>query len=140
MDHEYLDAEYEPIVAKIKYLVDQIIRDDLRDGVGISVRYYSWTQIRYNKGRHSKCFRSSSYTPCSSVCQFSCFRVFTDFTIVMSISNCKDTWQIFHEVQQETLLLIALTEANCPRLPSAEAVMVTLNQPQSDLKFIRIFF
>ncbi|KAG4075738.1 hypothetical protein HA402_003564 [Bradysia odoriphaga] len=89
VDHEFLDTEYEVTLNKIKYLVDQIIRDDLRDGVGISVRYYSWTQIRFNR----------------------------DFTIVMSVSNCKDTWQIFHEVQQETLLLIALTEANCPRLP-----------------------
>ncbi len=48
-----------------------------------------------------------------------------DFTMVMSVANCKDTWQIFHEVQQETLLLIALTETNCPRLPSNEAVMVS---------------
>ncbi|KAJ6638184.1 Ionotropic receptor 93a [Pseudolycoriella hygida] len=98
VDHEFLDTEYDHVLSKIKYLVDQIIRDDLRDGVGINVRYYSWTQIRFNK----------------------------DFTIVMSVSNCKDTWQIFHEVQVETLLLIALTEANCPRLPSNEAIMIPL--------------
>ncbi len=50
VDHEYLDTEYETTLNKIKYLVDQIIRDDLRDGIGISVRYYSWTEIRFNKG------------------------------------------------------------------------------------------
>lgn len=59
MDHEYLDTEYEHILSRIKYLVDQIIRDDLRDGVGISVRYYSWTQIRFNKGK--KCGSMSVY-------------------------------------------------------------------------------
>lgn len=51
MDHEYLDNEYEHILSRIKYIVDQIIRDELRDGVGMSVRYYSWTQIRFNKGK-----------------------------------------------------------------------------------------
>lgn len=45
-----MDTEYEATLGKIKYMIDQIMRDDLRDGVGINVRYYSWTQIRYNKG------------------------------------------------------------------------------------------
>lgn len=57
----------------------------------------------------------------------------------MSVSNCRDTWQIFHEAQQETLLLIALTEANCPRLPSAEAIMVILLLTAWQQEFMEIF-
>lgn len=132
VDHEYLDTEYEITLSKIKYIVDQIIRDDLRDSVGISVRYYSWTQIRFNKGR-------SEHRSMAIIYDFIAI-LFTDFTIVMSVSNCKNTWQIFHEVQQETLLLIALTETNCPRIPSAEAVMVISKFDVNDRIFSFFFF
>lgn len=55
----------------------------------------------------------------------------------MSVANCKDTWQIFHEVQQETLLLIALTETNCPRLPSNEAIMVLSTDNQRTFFYLK---
>lgn len=47
-----------------------------------------------------------------------------DFTAVLSITNCKNSWEIFYGARKETLLLLALTEADCPRFPSHEALMV----------------
>lgn len=47
-----------------------------------------------------------------------------DFTAILSVANCKDTWDIFGHAQRETLLLLSITDADCPRLPTTDALMV----------------
>lgn len=59
--------------------------------------YYSWTKINFRK----------------------------DFTAVFSVTNCENTWDIFRDARSEHLLLIALTDPDCPRLPIDEAIMVS---------------
>lgn len=44
----------------------------------------------------------------------------------MSVANCKDTWQIFEDSRPESVLLIALTDPDCPRLPPNEAIMIPI--------------
>lgn len=47
-----------------------------------------------------------------------------DFTAILVITNCRNTWQVYNAARKEILLLIALTDADCPRLPLREAVTV----------------
>lgn len=48
-----------------------------------------------------------------------------DLTAVFSITNCKSTWETFHHARKERLLLIAITDPDCPRLPMHEAITVS---------------
>lgn len=45
---------------------------------------------------------------------------------MLSIANCKDTWQVFEDSRPEAVLLIALTDPDCPRLPPDEAIMMPI--------------
>jgi glutamate receptor, ionotropic, invertebrate len=72
-----------------------VLREDLKNG-GLIVFYYSWTRINLKK----------------------------DFSAVFSVTNCDSTWEIFRDSRSENLLLIALTDPDCPRLPYDEAIMV----------------
>lgn len=106
LDREYLDEAYEPTLEEIKVIMERVIREDLRNG-GLIVYYYSWTKINYKK----------------------------DFTAVFSITKCDETWEIYKEAQNERLIMIALTEPNCPRLPRDKAFMVSsLIESSSQLK------
>lgn len=95
VDREYLDTAYENTLAEIKVIIERVLREDLKNG-GLIVTYYSWTKINMKK----------------------------DFTAVFSITNCDNTWDIYKESRTEHLLMIALTDPDCPRLPYMEALMV----------------
>lgn len=51
-----------------------------------------------------------------------------DYMAVFSVTNCKETWEVFDKAREENLLHMALTEADCPRLPEQEAIMVREGQ------------
>lgn len=95
VDHEYLGDKYESTLEKLKETIERVIREDLR-GAGLNVKYYSWSRINFNK----------------------------DLTAIFSITSCTNTWEIFAHVQRERLLLIAITDPGCPRLPLHEALTV----------------
>lgn len=96
LDREYLEEAYEQTLEEIKIILERVVREDLKNG-GLVLFYYSWTRINYKK----------------------------DFTAVFSITRCEDTWNIFKEARDEQLIMIALTEPNCPRLPREKAYMVS---------------
>jgi glutamate receptor, ionotropic, invertebrate len=96
LDREYLDIQYDDILKEVKVIIERVLREDLKNG-GLIVSYYSWTRINLKK----------------------------DFTAIFSITNCENTWEIFKDSRAEHLLLIALTDPDCPRLPINEAVMVS---------------
>lgn len=50
IDHEYLGDEYESTLDTVKQIIERVIREDLR-GAGLSVKYFSWSRINFNKGR-----------------------------------------------------------------------------------------
>lgn len=114
LDREYLDIAYDETLKEIKVknrwsffatklktlfykkvIIERVLREDLKNG-GLIVFYYSWTRINLKK----------------------------DFTAVFSVTNCESTWEIFRDSREENLLLLALTDPDCPRLPYDEAIMV----------------
>jgi glutamate receptor, ionotropic, invertebrate len=76
-------------------IVERVLREDLKNG-GLIVSYYSWTKINLRR----------------------------DFSAVLSITNCDNTWEIYRDSRGENLLLMAITDPDCPRLPFEEAIMV----------------
>uniref|UniRef100_A0A336KK94 CSON009436 protein n=1 Tax=Culicoides sonorensis TaxID=179676 RepID=A0A336KK94_CULSO len=104
LDREYMDTMYESTLEEIKVIMEKVLREDLRNG-GLIVNYYAWTKINYKK----------------------------DFTAVLTITNCVETWEVFEEIQEEKLLMIALTEPNCPRLPIDRAIMIPIITPGEEL-------
>lgn len=51
LDHEYLDIHYGETLKVVKEHVERILREDLKEG-GLNVKYFSWTQINFNKGNY----------------------------------------------------------------------------------------
>lgn len=95
VDREYLDSQYEDILNELKVIIERVLREDLKNG-GLIVSYYSWTKINLKK----------------------------DFSAVLSITNCENTWEIYRAARGENLLMMAITDPDCPRLPYEEALMV----------------
>lgn len=52
---------------------------------------------------------------------------------VLSIASCEETWSLFTRAEEEELLLLALTEVDCPRLPINSAITVTFTEPGEEL-------
>lgn len=96
LDREFLDATYDRLLTDIKVIIEKILREDLRNG-GMYVTYYSWSNVNLRQ----------------------------DYMAVLSVTNCKETWEVFDKAREESLLHMALTEADCPRLPEQEAIMVS---------------
>lgn len=93
----------------------------MKDG-GLIVKYYSWTQINFNRGLITFCIQ---LVFCYCCCSYVCNKLFSlDFTAILVITNCRNTWRAYNSARKETLLLIALTESDCPRLPLKEAITV----------------
>lgn len=99
LDREFLDtlkAEFhDRLLTDVKVIIEKILREDLRNG-GLFVTYYSWSNVNLKR----------------------------DYMAVFSVTNCKQTWEVFDKAREESLLHMALTEADCPRLPPTEAIMV----------------
>lgn len=55
IDHEYLGEEYEKTFEILKDTIERVVREDLR-GAGLSVKYYSWSKINFNKGNAQRFF------------------------------------------------------------------------------------
>lgn len=51
LDHEYLGEEYNATLQSVKATIEKVLREDMRDGGGLVIKYYSWTQINFNKGK-----------------------------------------------------------------------------------------
>lgn len=45
---------------------------------------------------------------------------------VLSIASCTNTWNLFKNAEDESILHLAITEADCPRLPFDEAITIPL--------------
>ncbi|XP_060523884.1 ionotropic receptor 93a isoform X2 [Cylas formicarius] len=97
LDREYLAEEYENVRLKIEEYLVYAKREILRHG-GVNVIYYSWTAINTKR----------------------------DITAILSIASCYDTWRLFHNARSENVFHMAISEADCPRLPSDEAITVPI--------------
>lgn len=99
LDREFLDNNYDRLLTDVKVIIEKILREDLRNG-GLYVTYFSWSNVNLKN----------------------------DYMAVFSVTNCKETWEVFDKAREENLLHMALTEADCPRLPEQEAIMVREGQ------------
>uniref|UniRef100_A0A182IKJ8 Ionotropic glutamate receptor C-terminal domain-containing protein n=2 Tax=Anopheles atroparvus TaxID=41427 RepID=A0A182IKJ8_ANOAO len=99
LDREYLGVQYEKTLDETKNIVEKLIREHLKNG-GMIVKYYSWTSINLKR----------------------------DFSAVISVSGCKNTWDIYQEAVRERLVMLSITDPDCPRLPAGNAIMI----PRSD--------
>ncbi|XP_045499177.1 ionotropic receptor 93a [Colias croceus] len=104
LDHQFLQDKYQPILDELKDYIKELARVELKHG-GVLVHYYSWTAINLKKG----------------------------FLAVFSVASCEDTWSLFKRTKAEQLLLFALTEVDCPRLPSDLAITVTYTEPGEEV-------
>lgn len=104
VDREYLDNQHDDIVKEIKIIVERVLREDLKNG-GLIISYYSWTKINLRK----------------------------DFSAVLSITSCENTWEIYRDSRGENLLMMAITDPDCPRLPYEEALMIPIMTPGEEL-------
>ncbi|KAL4709653.1 hypothetical protein ACJJTC_007384 [Scirpophaga incertulas] len=104
LDRQFLGDRYQTILDELKDYIKELARVQLKHG-GVVVHYFSWTAISLKKG----------------------------YLAVFSVASCEDTWSLFSRTQEEELLLFALTEVDCPRLPSNEAITVTNVDPGEEL-------
>ncbi|XP_072932886.1 ionotropic receptor 93a [Epargyreus clarus] len=104
LDRQYLGDQYQPILDDMKDFIKELTRVELKHG-GVVVHYFSWTAISLKKG----------------------------FIAVFSVASCEDTWSLFSRTQEEELLLFALTEVDCPRLPREAAITVTYSELGQEL-------
>nr|QEE82793.1 ionotropic receptor 93a [Conogethes pinicolalis] len=104
LDRQFLGEKYQAVLDELKDYIKELARVELKHG-GVVVHYFSWTTISLKK----------------------------DFLAVFSIASCEDTWSLFTRTEEEELLLFALTEEDCPRLPSRSAITVTYVEPGEEL-------
>ncbi|XP_055623871.1 ionotropic receptor 93a [Toxorhynchites rutilus septentrionalis] len=102
LDREYLDKEYEELLEGTKRLFERILRDNFKNG-GLIVKYFSWTSINLKR----------------------------DFTAVLSIASCENTWDVYRNAARENLVIMSLTDTDCPRLPVDNAIMIPRSIPSS---------
>nr|WVD93703.1 ionotropic receptor 93a [Graphosoma rubrolineatum] len=66
------------------------------------------------------------------------YRIKDDVTAIFSIINCEDTWDLFLEQQETSILFITITEPNCPRLPKEFGITIPLYEPGLEFSQILI--
>ncbi|EDW24694.1 GL23255 [Drosophila persimilis] len=95
VDHEYMTRHGQNIMAHFEKILSDIIRENLKNG-GINVRYFRWNAVRLKK----------------------------DFLAAITVTDCANTWNFYRSTQETSVLLIAITDSDCPRLPLNKALMV----------------
>lgn len=48
-----------------------------------------------------------------------------DFLAAITVADCERTWNFYKTTQKTSVLLIAITDSDCPRLPLNRALMVS---------------
>ncbi|KAH8382894.1 hypothetical protein KR009_005738 [Drosophila setifemur] len=97
VDHEYMATHGQNIMAHFEKILSDIIRENLKNG-GINVRYFSWNSVRLKK----------------------------DFLAAITVTDCENTWNFYRATQETSVLLIAITDSDCPRLPLNRALMIPM--------------
>ncbi|XP_068154999.1 ionotropic receptor 93a [Drosophila tropicalis] len=97
VDHDYMTMHGQNIMAHFEKILSDIVRENLRNG-GINVRYFTWNSVRLKK----------------------------DFLAAITVTDCENTWNFYKNTQETSVLLIAITDSDCPRLPLNRAIMIPL--------------
>ncbi|XP_075148376.1 ionotropic receptor 93a [Haematobia irritans] len=97
VDQDYMREHNLNIMGLFQKILGDTIRENLKNG-GINVKYFTWSGIRLKK----------------------------EFLAAMTVMNCENTLKFFKATRSSTILLIAITDTDCPRLPLNEALMLPL--------------
>ncbi|XP_041673704.1 ionotropic receptor 93a [Drosophila eugracilis] len=97
VDHEYMTMHGQNIMSHFEKILSDIIRENLKNG-GINVKYYTWSSVRLKK----------------------------DFLAAITVTDCENTWNFYKNTQENSILLIAITDSDCPRLPLNRALMIPI--------------
>ncbi|KAM7360872.1 ionotropic receptor 93a isoform 2-T2 [Cochliomyia hominivorax] len=95
VDHDYMRRYGENIMGNFQKILSDTIRENLKNG-GLNVKYFTWSGVRLKK----------------------------EFLVAMTVMDCESTWKFFETSRITNVLLIALTDSDCPRLPFSEAIMI----------------
>ncbi|EDV91122.1 GH17277 [Drosophila grimshawi] len=96
VDYEYMAIHRQNIMAHFEKILSDVIRENMKNG-GINVRYFTWNSVKIKK----------------------------DFLAAITVADCESTWNFYKTTQQTSILLIAITDSDCPRLPLNRALMVS---------------
>ncbi|KAL5274387.1 hypothetical protein ACFFRR_000866 [Megaselia abdita] len=99
IDQDYVASLQVNILRDVKKIVEDTVRENLLRPtvVGIEVKYFPWISVTLKR----------------------------DFLAAIIVANCEDTWNMYKQTSKNDILLIALTDINCPRLP-VEALMIPI--------------
>ncbi|KAL3278733.1 hypothetical protein HHI36_016263, partial [Cryptolaemus montrouzieri] len=56
-----------------------------------------------------------------------------DIAGILSIASCDSTWRLFERTDRESIPYMAISEAECPRLPEGKAVSIPLVADQEEM-------
>ncbi|XP_073816312.1 ionotropic receptor 93a [Musca autumnalis] len=97
VDQDYMQQHNVNILAHFQKILSDTIRENLKNG-GINVKYFTWSGIRLKK----------------------------EFLAAITVMNCEKTLNFFKSIRSNSILLIAITDADCPRLPPDQALMIPM--------------
>ncbi|XP_050293416.1 ionotropic receptor 93a [Anthonomus grandis grandis] len=97
IDKEYLGDDYDNFRNKIEEFLEYAKREILRHG-GIYIQMFAWPAISIKR----------------------------EFSALLSITSCKETWRLYRAAKRENLLHIAISEHDCARLPQNMAITIPI--------------
>ncbi|XP_055903819.1 ionotropic receptor 93a [Eupeodes corollae] len=97
VDHDYMEQKGTDIMNDLQKILEETIRENLKNG-GVSLKYYTWSPVRLKK----------------------------DFIAAITVMDCDRTWSFFEATQINSILLFAITDSDCARLPSDKALMIPI--------------
>nr|QHN69192.1 ionotropic receptor 11 [Sirex nitobei] len=56
-----------------------------------------------------------------------------DYSVLLSVATCDETWRLFKKARKEDLVHLAITDPNCPRLPDHEGISIPLIDPGKEM-------
>nr|XP_018916090.1 PREDICTED: glutamate receptor ionotropic, delta-1 [Bemisia tabaci] len=104
IDSDFLDAENSKILDTVQFIVSAAKRQYASKGT-LAVEYFTNTKIVLRK----------------------------DFTIALIVAPCVDLWHLYKNAEDNSILYIAITESDCPRLPESSGVTMPLAETGSEL-------
>uniref|UniRef100_A0A1A9W573 Ionotropic glutamate receptor C-terminal domain-containing protein n=1 Tax=Glossina brevipalpis TaxID=37001 RepID=A0A1A9W573_9MUSC len=113
VDQTYMQHQTnEFILNHFQKILNNAVHENLKYG-GINFKYFTWTGIRLKKGKEK--FEALKYISLPLI---------TDTLAALTVMDCDNTWNFFEDMKTSNILVIALTNAECPRLPINQALML----------------
>nr|QPZ88965.1 ionotropic receptor 1 [Diaphorina citri] len=107
VDPRFMPDKTSKVIASIKQKVNELREQELKQGV-LNVEYFWTTRATVN----------------------------AEYTGLVIVAACPDVWRIYRDNEENNLFYLVITESDCPRLPSNEAVTLPLGASGSEISQI----